>query len=188
MYVYIHTCEHRRVKKTRTRGGSATTARAPSHRSTLRHRTRTPAPPTPLSRASLRYLDTATRCNTLHYTALHCMHCKPTVTRQPEMPRHCNIQCNIHCNTLQRTLQHTAIHCNTLQRTATPLSCTSPGYLDAASHTATHCSTLQHTATHCNTLQHTATYCSALQHTALHCTTLHHTAPHCTTLHHTATH
>jgi len=32
-----------------------------------------------------------------------------------------------------------------------------------ATHTATHCNTLQHTATHCNTLQHTATHCSILQ-------------------------
>ena len=58
---------------------------------------------------------------------------------------------------------------------------------DTATHTATHCNTLQHTATHCNTLHHTATHCTTLQHTATHCTTLQHTTTHCNTLQHTAT-
>jgi len=60
-----------------------------------------------------------------------------------------------------------------------------------ATHSATHCNTLQHTATHCNTLntlQHTfqgkrraRSLPHTLQHTATHCNTLQHTQ-------HTATH
>jgi len=34
-----------------------------------------------------------------------------------------------------------------------------------ATHSATHCNTLQHTATHCNVLQHIATHCNPVQHT-----------------------
>ena len=85
-----------------------------------------------------------------------------------------HVRCNSHCNKLQytaiSTATHTATHCNTLQ------------------HTATHCDTLRHTATHCNTLRHTATYCDTLQHTATHyttyvgCGTLQHIAAHCNTL------
>jgi len=76
-----------------------------------------------------------------------------------------------------------------------------------ASHTATHCDTLQHTATHCNALQHTAQHCKEISlpkdfwqlsrlHTTInchtHCNTLQqtaiHSATHCITLQHTATH
>ena len=79
----------------------------------------------------------ATRCNTLHRTALHFS--KRLI--QFVTDKHCSVT---HCN----TLKHAAAHCNTLQ------------------HAATHCNTLQHTATHCNTLQHTATHSLALERAA----------------------
>ena len=60
---------------------------------------------------------------------------------------HSKEQSHIKC-VLQHSATHTATHCNTLQ------------------HTATHCNTLPNIATHCTTLQHTATNYNALQHIA----------------------
>jgi len=75
---------------------------------------------------------------------------------------YCNT-CATLCNSLQRTATHTATHCNTLQSTAM--------HNNTLQHTTTHCNTQQHTATHCNTLQHTAARCNTLQHTATYCNT-----------------
>jgi len=84
--------------------------------------------------------------------------------------------------TPQYTATHTATHCNTLQHAATKQQ-----------HTATHGNPLQHLATLCNTRQHTTTNCKTLQHAArapLLCSRLHtYTRVHiCNTLQHTATH
>ena len=57
--------------------------------------------------------------------------------------------------TPQYTATHTATHCNTLQHAATKQQ-----------HTATHGNPLQHLATLCNTRQHTTTNCKTLQHAA----------------------
>ena len=106
-------------------------------------------------------------------------------------------------------MQHTAPHCkntiqqdltsfdlsnyNTLQHTATYCSSI---WAVSASHTTTHCITLQHTATHCNTLQLStqvnASHCNRVwrvstSQIATHCNTLQLTATHCNSTHRTAT-
>ena len=97
-------------------------------------------------------------CNTLQHTATHCNTLQHTAT---------------HCN----TLQHAAIHCNTQENGAYLLflatkicNCKQPHFSfllsvvisSGATHTATHCNTLQHTTTHGNTLQHNATQALAM--------------------------
>jgi len=133
----------------------------------------------------------ATLCNTLQRTAMHCdILTTQTATRCNRMQvqphgRACFFM--TYCN----TLQHTATHCKTIQHTATHLQHTHCNTLHHIAthckHTVTHCNTLQHTAPHCNTLHHTASHCTTLQHTATHCNTLQHTATHCNTLQHAAT-
>jgi len=93
-------------------------------------------------------------------------------------------------------LQRTATHCNTLPHTPTIDTMGSwSGAVDApcarctwlqltATHTATHCNTLQLTATHCSTLQHTLStdtmrpFSGAVDAPCAHCNSLQHTVAH----------
>jgi len=63
---------------------------------------------------NLRFMNTATHCNTLQHTATHCNTLQRTATPVINL-RYMNT--TTHCT----TLQHTATHCNTLQHTATPV-------------------------------------------------------------------
>jgi len=98
---------------------------------------------------------TATHCNTLQHTAIHCHTLQYTTT---------------YCSTIPRT----AIHCHTLQYTAAQEYGSNQevyAFIHARNtlqHAATHCHTLHYTTTHCNTPPHTATHCHALQYTTTH--------------------
>jgi len=96
-----NTLQHTASQSTQTIQENFSNLRRDTHYNTLQH--------------------SATKCNTLHYTKIHC---------NIEYPK-CRGGFSVNWHRMHyRTLQHTATHCNTLQ------------------HTATHCNTLQHTATH----------------------------------------
>jgi len=117
---------------------------------------------------------TATHYNTLQYTTTHCNTLQHTATHyntlQHITPRYNTLQHTAtHCN----TLQHTATHCNTLQHMwgsgwwrrlerESPLYLTLKAFSTARNYDTLNYDTLNpklrhtatHTATHCNTLQH----------------------------------
>ena len=90
------------------------------------------------------FAKTATQCNMLQHTEMHCKTWDFSHNMHAMQGRYTATHCNM--------LQHTANHCNTLQHTATHetfhiLSCSWKRWWRKLSH----CNTLQHTATHCNT-------------------------------------
>ena len=127
-------------------------------------------------------VHTATRCNALQHTVIHCNTHHQVKCRHAVGHRETGKSCTH--DPVKYTVQHTATHCNAQTGKSSiryQVKCT-------LNHTATRRNTLQHTATHCHILQHTATHCNTLQHTATHCNALQHTATHCNALQRTATH